>query len=197
MRKRIVVLVLVLMVLLVLLWHAGSYLVVNNPEHADLIVVLAGGNSDLRYWNAVQLLQQGWAPRLMLDVFAKGKTYGNSDIDLAQDFVNRTTPGKSSICPIVLNSTYGEAGHLADCLRGTDVKSILAVTSAYHTRRASEVLRRRLPQYHVSVYAAPDPYFFGERWWQTREWAKTTLGEWQRYVWWNLVDRWRSGAVLH
>jgi uncharacterized SAM-binding protein YcdF (DUF218 family) len=197
MTKRIVVLV-VLAVLLVLGFrHAGSFLVVNAPEHADVIVVLGGGNNDLRYWNGVQLMNEGWAPRLVLDVFSKGETFGNMDIDLARDFVNRTTPGRSTICPIVINSTYGEAQHLADCLNGTGVKSILVVTSAYHTRRALAIWQKRLPQYRISIYAASDPYFFGVRWWQTREWAKTTLAEWQRYIWWLCVDRWRSDVVVH
>jgi uncharacterized SAM-binding protein YcdF (DUF218 family) len=196
MWKRIAVLALVLIVTILLLRRAGSFLVVNQPEHADLIVVLAGGNSDVRYWNGVQLLQEGWAPRLMLDVFSKGITFGNNDIDLARKFVNRTTPGQSTICPLILNSTYGEARHIADCLRGTGVKSILVVTSNYHTRRAAEILRKRLPQYHVSIYAADDPYFFGVKWWQTREWAKTTLSEWQRYIWWEVVDRWRRDVVV-
>ena len=75
------------------------------------------------------------------------------------------------------------------------VKSILVVTSNYHTRRALSILEKRLPQYHFSIYAAPDPYFFGERWWQTREWAKTTFSEWQRYLWWQFVDRWHRDVV--
>ena len=118
-------------------------------------------------------------------------------MELAQDLLNRTTPGQSTLCPLQQNSTYDEARYLAKCLEGSGVKSILVVTSDYHTRRALSILRKRLPQYHFSVYDAHDPYFFGERWWSRREWAKTTLGEWQRYLWWLFVDRWRSGTVLH
>jgi len=196
MLKRLAVAAVPLILAIVLLRHAGSFLVVDShPEHADVIVVLGGGNNDLRYWNGVRLLQEGYAPRLVLDVFSKGQTFGNWDIDLARDFVNRTTPGKSAICPLVDNSTYEEARHLRECLRGTNVKSILVVTSNYHTRRALSILRKRLPQYHFSVYGASDPYFFGERWWQTREWAKTTYSEWQRYLWWQFVDRWRRDLV--
>ena len=93
MSKRIVVLVVLALLLVFLFRHAGSFLVVNAPEHADVIVVLGGGNNDLRYWNGVRLMNEGWAPRLMLDVFAKGQTFGNMDIDLARDFVNRTIAG--------------------------------------------------------------------------------------------------------
>jgi uncharacterized SAM-binding protein YcdF (DUF218 family) len=196
MSKRLVVLVIFAIFVVLAARHAGSFLVVNAPEHADVIVVLGGGNNDLRYWSGVDLMHQGWAPRLVLDVFAKGVTFGNVDVDLAREFVRRTTPGQSTICPLTINSTYGEAEHIANCLQDTDVKSILVVTSDYHTRRALTILQKRLPQYHISIYAAPDPYFFGEKWWQTREWAKTTLGEWQRYVWWLCVDRWRSDLVV-
>ena len=198
MSKRIVVLLLlaVLLASVFALRHAGSYLVTNAPEHADLIVVLAGGNGDLRYWNGVRLLQEGWAPKLLLDVFAQRETFGHMDVDLAREFVERTTPGRSKICPIFLNSTYDEAAHLADCLSGSGAKSILVVTSDYHTRRALEILQKRLPQYHISIYAAADPFFFSEQWWRNREWAKTTLEEWQRYLWWRVVDRWRGRLVV-
>src|SRR6516225_10877543 len=100
MRKRLLVAAVAVVVAIVLIRHAGSFLVVNHPEHADLIVVLGGGNNDLRYWNGVRLMQEGYAPRLMLDVFSKGVTFGNQDIDLARDFVQRTAPGRASVCPI-------------------------------------------------------------------------------------------------
>jgi uncharacterized SAM-binding protein YcdF (DUF218 family) len=197
MLKRVAVLVVLALLAIFLLRQAGSFLVVNNPEPADLIVVLGGGNNDLRYWNGVKLMQEGYAPHLMLDVFSKGETFGNRDVDLAWDFLNRTTPGKSTLCSLADNSTYEEAKSLGECLAGSGVKSVLVVTSAYHTRRALSILHKRLPQYHFSIYAAPDPYFFGERWWSTREWAKTTYAEWQRYLWWLFVDRWNSGVVLN
>ena len=141
-------------------------------------------------------MQEGYAHRLMLDVLGGARTYGHSDVDLAKDFLDRTTPGRSTVCSIAQDSTYEEASSLARCLEGSGVKSVLLVTSAYHTRRALSIMQQLLPQYHFSIYASPDPYFFGERWWQTREWAKTTLGEWQRYLWWMLVDRWRTGVAM-
>jgi uncharacterized SAM-binding protein YcdF (DUF218 family) len=197
MLKRIAVAVLLAIVAIVLFRHAGSFLVVpSHPEHADVIVVLAGGENDVRYWNGVRLLREGYAPRLLLDVFARGYTFGHSDIELAQDMLNRTTPGQSSICPIRRNSTYEETEYLAQCLQEMHVKSVLLVTSDFHTRRALSILRKRLPEYHFSNDNAHHSFYFGERWWTNRQWAKTALEEWERYLWWNLVDRWNSGVVL-
>jgi uncharacterized SAM-binding protein YcdF (DUF218 family) len=197
MLKRILVVVLLGIIVIFLFRNAGSFLVVNDPKPADLIVVLNGGKNDLRYWNGVKLMQEGYAHHLMLDVSAGAQTYGNLETDLAREFLDRTSPGQSTICPHSQDSTYDEARYLAPCLEVSGAKSVLVVTSEYHTRRALSILQHRLPQYHFSIYAAPDPYFFGQRWWAHREWAKTTLGEWERYLWWLLVDRWHSGLVVH
>jgi len=196
MRKRIAIWAVILIAGLLLARHAGSYLVVSAPEHADVIVVMGGGNNDLRYWNGLRLMDEGWAPRLVLDVFDKGVTFGNKDLDLARGFVVRTAPGRAVVCPIAQNSTYDEARYLAKCLQEMNVKSILVVTSEYHTRRTMEIFRKRLPQYEISIYSADDPYFFNTKWWQNREWAKTTLAEWQRYLWWTFVDRWRRPIAV-
>ena len=196
MLKRVVVVAVLVVVAVVLFRHAGSFLVVHSPEHADIIVVLAGGNDDLRYWQGVKLMDEGYAPRLILDVFTKEERFGTLDIDLARAFVGRTSPGRATICPLAENSTYDEARYIGRCLRGLDVHSALLVTSNYHTRRAMSIVSKRLPQYHFSVYAADDPYDFNPHWWQTRQWAKTTYGEWQRYIWWLAVDRWRHGLVV-
>jgi len=196
MWKRVGVLVVLAVVLVVLFRHAASYLVVSAPEHADLIVVLAGDESGVRYNSGVKFMQEGYAPHLLLDVFAGGRTFGRLDTDLAQELLNKTIPGRSTICPLQESSTYDEAGYLKECFTAAGAKSILVVTSAYHTRRAREIFHRRLPQYHFSFYAVPDPYYFGTRWWTNRQWAKTTLSEWERYVWWEFVDRWRSDVVV-
>lgn len=196
MLKRILVVVLLGVVAVSLFRHAASFLVVNAPEPADVIVILAGGDNDLRYWNAVKLMKEGYAHRVMLDVYSRGHTYGQSDIELAREFLNRTTPGQSTLCIAKENSTYDETRYLRDCLKELGVKSILVVTSDYHSRRALSILRARLPQYHFSMYAADDSFYFGKRWWTDREWAKTTLTEWQRYLWWLLADRWRNDLVL-
>ncbi len=197
MSKRVLVVVLLGIIMVFLLRHAGSSLVVSAPEPADVIVVLGGGEEDLRYWNGVRLMQEGLAHRLVLDVYSRGEIFGQSNFELARDLLNRTSAGQSTVCPIELNSTYEETRYLAQCLKGSGVKSILLVTSSYHTRRALAIMQARLPEYHFSVYGADDPLYFGSRWWTNRVWAKMTLSEWERYMWWLLMDRWRSGLVVN
>jgi uncharacterized SAM-binding protein YcdF (DUF218 family) len=74
--------------------------------------------------------------------------------------------------------------------------SAIIVTSDFHTRRALEIFRKRLPQYHWSVAASSAPANAAEKYWKHRWWAKTVIDEWEKYLWWEVVDRWRSGVVL-
>jgi hypothetical protein len=60
-----------------------------------------------------------------------------------------------------------------------------------HPPLALMIFRHRLPQYQFSVAAARNGDQFGEAWWTNREWAKTTLDEWSKMLWWEAVDRWR------
>ncbi len=77
------------------------------------------------------------------------------------------------------------------CLQPLGAHRVLIVTSDHHTRRALAIFRQRLPQYHFSVAAARNPEEFGYAWWTNREWAKVTLNEWTKTLWWQVVDRWR------
>ena len=188
---RIRVLVLAAIVLVVLGSQAGRFLVVDQPQKADAIVVLAG-EASIRPARALELLRQGMAPRVFLDAESRDVIYNQHLPDLAQRFID-AQPDKEhiSVCPIVGLSTYAETDDVNRCLQPYGVHTVLIVTSASHTRRALSIFRRRLPQYQFNSAAAQDVVHFGPAWWTNREWAKTTVDEWTKLLWWELVDRWR------
>jgi hypothetical protein len=72
MRKLWAVLAVLILLVALLLSTSGWFLVVNNPQHADVIVALAG-ETDRRPSRALELLRAGYAPRLQLDVPAAAK----------------------------------------------------------------------------------------------------------------------------
>ena len=174
-----------------LLSTSGAFLVVNGPQHADVIVVLAG-ETDRRPARALELLRAGYAPQVLLDVPAAAKIYDRQTIDVAQNYVNGLPDHeKIAICPIVGLSTKAEAQDVVRCLGRTTGERILLVTSDYHTRRALSIFRRELKGSEISVAAASDPAQFGGSWWKHRQWAKVNFDEWTKFVWWQMVDRWR------
>lgn len=170
---------------------SGRFLVVSNPQPADLILVLAG-ETDHRPVRALELLSQHLAPRVLLDVPASAKVYDRTELDLAREYIDRLSDRNSiDICPTVGLSTAAEAGDVAKCLQPMQVQKVLLVTSDFHTRRALSTFSHKLPQYRFSVAASYDQSQFGSKWWQHRQWAKLNVSEWFRLVWWECVDRWR------
>ena len=195
--KRFLVIVLILILIAVVFFvKAGSYLVVNNPQKSDAIVVLAGDEADDRYFRGLKLLRQGYGRNMLLDATTT-ITYGHSYTELAADLVARTAGQDASrvvVCPIEGDSTKEESTQVGACLQTLQPvpKSVLIVTDNYHTRRALSIFSNRLPQYRWTAAAADNPYLFGTPWWKHREWAKTYLLEWQKLLWWQLFDRWRT-----
>src|SRR5664279_4667120 len=98
--KRIFALSVAVVLALLLLSRSSSFLVMDAPAQSDVMLVLAGGRGDWRYWRAVQLLQKGYANRILLDVDAREEKYGKSQVGLATEFLDRNTPGHSEVCPI-------------------------------------------------------------------------------------------------
>lgn len=178
------------LVFLLLLTTSGWFLVVDQPEKADVILVLAG-ETDKRPMRALELLSQGYAPRLMLDVPAGTRIYQFSQLELAQKYVQGLPNAAAiTICPIAGLSTKTESADATRCIQKLGGHRVLLVTSDFHTRRALSTFRKAAPGFEYSVAAARDPQQFGTWWWRHRQWAKTNFDEWARLVWWQLVDRW-------
>jgi hypothetical protein len=175
--------------------RAGSFLLVDAPLPSDVILVLAG-ETDRRPERALQLLAQGYGRRVLLDVPAGAKIYDSDEVQLAQKYIQdlqiKDLPrGASiSICPINGLSTKDESKDAEECLVREGDRSVLIVTSDFHTRRALSVFRREFPAHEYSIAAARDEAQFGVRWWTHRQWAKTFVDEWLKLVWWKMVDQW-------
>jgi hypothetical protein len=170
---------------------AGSFLIVDAPRPADVILVLAG-ETDRRPQRALELLAQGYGKRVVLDVPNDAKLYSFTEIELAQKYVRELPQAESlRICPIIGLSTKDEAKDSEGCLRREGANSVLIVTSDYHTRRALDIFQRVIPGRQYSVAAARNDEQFGARWWAHRQWAKTFVDEWLRLLWWKIVDQWR------
>ncbi len=178
---------------LLLAWliaSSGKFMVIDEPQKADAILVLAGETAQ-RPARALELLNQGFAEHVIFDVPANAMIYGSTYLQLAQNWTDTQPQSKALIvCSIQGLSTKAEAVDAAGCLRRAGARSVLLVTSDFHTRRALSVFRKEVPDYTFHVAAAYDPTQFGVRWWQHRQWAKTFIDEWIRLFWWESVDRW-------
>ena len=189
-RKTLSAIALVCLFVLVL-FQSGRFLIVDHSAHADVILVLAG-ETDRRPQHGLDLLTRGYAARIILDVPADTKIYQWTQPELAEKFIQQLPQAQSiTICKIHGLSTLEEAREASPCLQRVGAKTVLLVTSDYHTRRAVSIFKHEIPDRDFSVTAAFDSRTFGTEWWRRREWAKTCLNEWAKLLWWEFIDRWR------
>ena len=189
---RFIRVIVYLLIVVAVASQAARFLVVDAPQKSDAIVVLAG-ETNVRPARALELLRQGMAQHVFLDAEVREQIFDQRLTDVAQKYADSLPEAKQvSVCPITGLSTNAETDDVNRCLQSAGGHKVLIVTSEFHTRRALMIFRHRLPQYQFSVAAAHGPTQFGIAWWTNREWAKVTLDEWMKLVWWEAVDRWRK-----
>ena len=151
-RRRIIkVLVLFLVVWVVLAWVAARALIVKAEiGSADALVVLSGSSSYLeRTQKAAELYRQGRAPLVLL---TNDHTRGGWSqalqtnpffVDRAlEELTKRGVPAERiRIVPGVAASTHSEAVIVKDYAAAQGLRSVLIITSAYHSRRALRTFR--------------------------------------------------------
>jgi len=161
----------------------GEYLVRDQaPEKADLAIVLAGDGSGHRILKAAEMVREGYAPQVL--VSGPGGAYGLHECDLAIPFAVKAGFPEDYFRHLEHNglSTRDEAEAAAPILRRLHVRTVMLVTSDYHTRRAAQVFRDETPDISYIVVGAPDQHFTARGWWHDREARKITLLEWAKTV---------------
>ena len=163
----------------ILRYAAESWVVDAPAAHADAILLLGDDNfyAD-RATRAAELIRQGTAPV----VVASGRRLRPSAgiVELMQhDLVERGVP-KERILPLAqdADNTEEEAAALAKFCTERHFRSIILVTSNYHTRRARYIFEKTFPSaISVSVASARDGDFDPERWWEKRKSEKLFVHE--------------------
>jgi hypothetical protein len=171
--------------------HAGPALVVNQPQRSDVILILAGDSNDLRFRRGLELMRAGYAGTMLVDARSDAVAFGRPVTELMEDFIRRSAIDPVvAVCRVTGDSTLLELRSAYDgCIQHAARHSVLLVTSDYHTRRALSIARKTFPQYTWSAAAANSGLLSNPHWWKTREIAKNVFLEWQKLLWWELVER--------
>lgn len=153
---------------------AESWVVDQPAAHADAIVVLGGDNfyAD-RATHAAKLFRQGVAGLVVASGKRLRPSAGESEL-MEHDLIERGVPkDKILLLPQDASSTIDEAVNVRHEAEQRGWKTIVVVTSNYHTRRAQYIFRKEFPaRIAVSIASAPDGDFDPGRWWEKRLSAK-------------------------
>lgn len=195
-RRWAIRFVLLLVAWSLLAWGAARALIVRAElERADVIVILSGGYLYLeRTQRAIELYQQGHAPKIILTTDGtkggwsnekqRNPTYSELEIEELQG-AGIPTENYELITPAIW-STYEEAKMMRNYAQSHGLRSVLIVTSPYHTRRALWVWRQVFSGSDIKIgidYApagqqSPRPVNW---WWQARGW-QTVAQEYPKFV---------------
>jgi uncharacterized SAM-binding protein YcdF (DUF218 family) len=153
------------------------------PRQADLILVLGGDFFGPRVFKAADLALEGFAPIVLIS----GPPYGGvrPEGEFAVELL--TTRGYPKKLFAVFGhharSTVEEAAALAPELRRRQVRRVILVTSAYHSRRADIVIRLFCDNgiQFISVPAS-DQVYTPEQWWDDPGSRKMFFSEWSKII---------------
>lgn len=164
-----------------ILWEMGALLVTSEtPQKSDMELVLGGDATGSRILKACELMQRGYAPRVM--VSGEGSYYGTHESVLAINLAVNRGCARDGFLPFTFpaTSTVEEAEHVIPELRKLGVRRVLIVTSPSHTARARRVFRHLAPDLEVHMVASDDLRWNRGYWWKTREGRKVWLLEWAK-----------------
>ncbi len=171
----------------------GRFLIVSDSlAKADAIIVLAGGAPrDERLLHAMSLWQRGYAPRIVLSAKL-------ADWQSHEDFPSWRHAKKLNILPAgsllvaahKADSTKEEAQRLLPFMHENGYKSVIIVTSNYHTRRAKLTFAKQWAGEGIvlRISAAPSSKFHPEDWWTHRTDSRTFYFEFSKTVWYALME---------
>ena len=171
---------------------AGNLIVEKPLEKADAILILSGSAAYLeRTHEAARLFKAGVAPKIFLT--DDGQQGGWNQEEKRNPFfyerarwelMAQGVPEDAiEVLPEIVESTQSEAILSAKTVRMQNLKKILLVTSAYHTRRALSVFEKVLQntdsiEIGIAAPEPPSPYY----WWLSPKGWKSVAGEYLKIV---------------
>jgi len=133
-------------------WAAARLLVVNSPlQKADAIVVMSGSATfQERARHAAALYNEGRAPGIVLTNDHLKSSWSPDEqrnpyyCERSRDELRRAGVPDEKIAVIIvpITGTYDEAVRLKEYAETQQLRSLLVVTSSYHSRRAFWTFRR-------------------------------------------------------
>jgi uncharacterized SAM-binding protein YcdF (DUF218 family) len=174
---------------------AGRYLVQEDPlAHADAIFVLDGTRAE-RWLEAVDLYKAGYAPVIALSpgreeeaekiLHSRGIRFPTT-ASLARDAMVQMGVNPSAV--ILLEGSVDNTGQEAEMLRplaeARGWRTVIVITSQYHSRRARYAFRREFRDSHIAVilrltrYDPADP----AHWWRHRYDVRYVMSELQKLL---------------
>jgi len=156
----------------------------DEIKPADVIVVLAGEQEErVRY--GTKLLEDDWARKDRIIMAGGPLVWKYTWASLMKEQAESLgIPGKKILLEDKSRSTEEDALYTKEILQQNGFKSIILVTSPYHSKRASLIFERVMGREFKIISAPVDESWFSiDDWWKRRRDRAIVLNEFSRYIW--------------
>lgn len=183
-----------------LLSFMGRQLVHEDPlQQVDALIVLSGGMD--RIVEAAEVYRGGYAPLIVLtteppdptQVFLRSRGIpSETSLELSRRVLQALGVDPMAVVTLdeVVRSTADEARVVTRWARGRPIRSIMLVTSPFHTARARLTFLHAFRDQGVTVLARPstlDP-FRSDSWWRSRRTLRDGIFEFQKLLYYRVVE---------
>ncbi len=163
----------------------------DQPQKADVIVVVSGGQTTSRAEKGIELYKQGFAPRIIFSGAAlddgPSNAYAMRDQALADG-----VPARDIVIDEKSQNTYENAENSKRIIDELEAKNIILVTSPYHQRRANQTFESVLGKdYTVTGISAYDSRWSKSGWWHQGFPIFISVSEMWKLLYINLTGNYR------
>ncbi len=188
--------ILLLLGLWLVSWVAARWLIVTaQPDSGDVILLLSGSSSIYeRTQYAAKLYSERRAPKIVLT--NDNQMGGWSPTEERNPYFHEITSRELQrlgvpatdieVIPTPVSSTSEEAAVMRQYCEGKNIRSVVIVTSAYHSRRALTIFRSAFASGGVTVGVLPVPTGWQSPhpsiWWLSPRGWEVVAGEYVKFV---------------
>jgi uncharacterized SAM-binding protein YcdF (DUF218 family) len=174
-------------------YSTGAIISSSEPKPADAIVLLAGGEPG-RAWGAADMYKQKMAPYVVLTrepigpeviELRKRGVELSTGFDMNKYILHGLGVPDEAIVPVepFVQDTFDELTRVHELAQQKHWKSLIIITSNYHTRRSGMVARYIFGKtMDVAVVASPHGGLNRDNWWNERGDVRTFLIEFEKLV---------------
>lgn len=194
-NKKLIIIAIIILIIVGIGANLGSFLIVNDELHkADAIVVFSGDNGP-RTEKGVELLKEGLGEYLIL---SGGIVY--DDVTMAELMKNHAiklgVPKEKILIDDKASTTHENAEFTKDIIEESNFKSIIVVTSEYHSRRSKLAMKKVLENTLVDgkkvevMVAHSTEEKFTTKWWTSGNSILIVISEYLK-----LMGYWLKGYI--
>lgn len=194
-NKKLIIIAIIILIIVGIGANLGSFLIVNDELHkADAIVVFSGDNGQ-RTEKGVELLKEGLGDYLIL---SGGIVY--DDVTMAKLMKNHAmklgVPEEKILIDDKASTTHENAEFTKKIIEENNFKSIIVVTSEYHSRRSKLAMKKVLENTLVDgekievMVAHSTEEKFTTKWWTSGNSVLIVISEYLK-----LMGYWLKGYI--